>query len=219
MERVRSKQDFGKDDFPESREISIKKGELLLYEGDEHANRAFVVLSGRLEVRLISGTGHETLLYHLHPGELVGELPAFGVKARTATIAASVASTLLEVPYASFVQKMQDCGFVEKVAHHFLTRYLRTHEEVCRLGQPNVAMKLCRYFKTLADQKEHQGDVVEISLPSHAEMSKLLSCQRETITREMKKLIYAGVIVPREKPSYFELHVKKKQLFMAGMLD
>jgi len=97
MNRVRLSQGFGLEDFPKAKEVHIKKGDFLLYEGDEKASRAYVIVSGKLEVRLTSGTGHETLLYHLNPGELVGELAAFGMKARTATIAATMATKLLEV--------------------------------------------------------------------------------------------------------------------------
>lgn len=219
MNKMQLSQGFGLEDFPKAKEVLIKKGDFLLYEGDERANRAFVIVSGKLEVRLTSGTGHETLLYHLNPGELVGELAAFGMKARTATIAATMATKLLEVSYAELVSNMQDCSFVEKVSHHFLTRYLRTHDVVCRLGQPNVSMKLCRYFKSLADQKDTQENSVVLKLPSHSEMGKLLSCQRETVTREIKKLVSSGVITPLEQTGSFALNIEKNQLFLAGMLD
>jgi len=133
----------------------------------------------------------------------------------------SVLSGEDQVPYADLVSRMQDCSFIEKVSHHFLTRYLRTHDVVCRLGQPNVAMKLCRYFKSLSDQKDiHENTVtVVLRLPSHSEMGKLLSCQRETITREIKKLIFSGVIIPQEQTGLFELNIEKKNLLLAGMLD
>jgi len=219
MNRVKLNQGFGLEDFPEAKEVHIKKGDLLLYEGDERANRAFVIVSGKLEVRLTSGTGHETLLYHLNPGELVGELAAFGMKTRTATIAATMTTKLLEVSYADFIRRMKDCSFVEKVSYHFLTRYLRTHDVVCRLGQPNVSMKLCRYFKSLAEQKDIQGNTVVLRLPSHSEMGKLLSCQRETVTREMKKLVFSGVVAPLEETGSFALNIEKNNLLLAGMLD
>ena len=219
MNRVKLNQGFGLEDFPEAKEVHIKKGDLLLYEGDERANRAFVIVSGKLEVRLTSGTGHETLLYHLNPGELVGELAAFGMKTRTATIAATMTTKLLEVSYADFIRRMKDCSFVEKVSYHFLTRYLRTHDVVCRLGQPNVSMKLCRYFKSLAEQKDIQGNTVVLRLPSHSEMGKLLSCQRETVTREMKKLVFSGVVAPLEETGFFALNIEKNNLLLAGLLD
>ncbi|MDQ6979901.1 MAG: Crp/Fnr family transcriptional regulator [Ghiorsea sp.] len=219
MNSIKLNQGFSLEDFPKAKAVLIKKGDLLLYEGDEQAKRAFIIVSGKLEVRLISGTGHETLLYHLNPGELVGELAAFGIKARTATIAATMNTQLLEVPYTELVKRMSDSSFVEKISHHFLTRYLRTHDVVSRLGQPNVAMKLCRYFKSLSDQKDMLGDVVTLKIPSHSEMGKLLSCQRETITREMKKLVLSGVIIPQEKAGLFELDIEKNNLLLAGMLD
>lgn len=219
MSLVQLNQGFSQEDFPKAKDVFIKKGDFLLYEGDEEANRAFVIVSGQLEVLLTSGTGHETLLYHLNPGELVGELAAFGMKVRTATVVASMASKLLEVSHVDFAKCMQDPRFVEKVSHHFLTRYLRTHDVVCRLGQPNIAMKLCRYFKSLSDQKDIHENTIVLRLPSHSEMAKLLSCQRETITREIKKLIFSGVIIPQEQAGLFELNIEKKNLLLAGMLD
>jgi len=217
MKEVELRKGFERDDFPEAKDIYLKKGELLLYEGEQHRSNCFVILDGQLDVRLITGGGHETLLYHLNPGELVGELAMFGEGVRTATIAVSKDSHLLEVSYREFSQCIKDYYFLQKVTHLFIERYIRTHEVVCRLGQPNIGMKLCRYFKSLSDQYNTDEEVIKLRLPSHAEMGKLLSCQRETVTREVKKLVFAGIIAPCDNGFCF-LNRRKMDLFLADML-
>ncbi|MDX8388341.1 MAG: Crp/Fnr family transcriptional regulator [Ghiorsea sp.] len=209
---------FSPSDFPEARSVCLAKGDLFLYEGDEHHKTCFLILTGKMDVRLISGSGHETLLYHLYPGELVGELAMFGVSERTATIMASEKTQLLEVSYAEFSKLIKQYDFLEKITHLFIERYLRTHEVVCRLGQPNIGMKLCRYFKSLTDQYDTDAKRVKLKLPSHVELGQLLSCQRETITRELKKLVNAGIITP-DGGSIFYVESEKMKLYLADMLD
>ncbi|MDQ6990690.1 MAG: Crp/Fnr family transcriptional regulator [Mariprofundaceae bacterium] len=218
MKTIKLEHRFNRSDFPKAKDVQIKKSDLLLYEGEAHQGNCFVLLEGKLEVRLISGNGHETLLYYLYPGELVGELAMFGERVRTATITASQDCHLLRVSYQEFSQCMRNHNFLQKVTHLFMQRYVRTHEVVCRLGQPNIGMKLCRYFKSLSDQHKIEDACIKLHLPSHSEMGKLLSCQRETITREIKKLVAMGVIEPCDHSSCI-LNRKKVHLFLADMLD
>jgi len=218
MQNVKLKQGFSLEDFPQGKEVNLRKGELFLYEGDKHHGNCFLIVKGRLEVRLISGSGHETLLYHLEARELVGELAMFGVKARTATVVASEETQLLEISYADFSHLLDNHDFLQKLTKLFIDRYVRTHDVVCRLGQPNIGSKLCRYFLSLSEQHDHEGDEIRLNLPSHSEMGKLLSCQRETITREIKKLGFQDVIKQIEGKTYI-LNTERMRLVLADMLD
>lgn len=218
MGNIQLKCGFSVDDFPQSREIKLNKGDLFLYEGDQHRESAYLIVQGELSVRLISGSGHETALYALQPGELVGELALFGLKERTATVVASQNTTLKEVKAEQLAEKVKDCDFLERIASMFMHRYLRTHEVVCRLGQPNIGSKLCRYLKSLTEQHGAIQVQMDVQLPSHAELAKLLSCQRETITREMKKLAHAGIIEAKGS-SIFKVDTQKVSLYLADMLD
>jgi len=215
---IQLKHGFSVEDFPKAKDIWLAKGDLFLYEGDVHKGNCFLILEGTLDIRLISGNGHETLLYHLKPGELVGELAMFGVSARTATIIAREKTKLLEISAVTFSELIKDYDFLQKVTDLFIHRYLRTHDVVCRLGQPNIGAKLCRYFKTLIDQHESTENVVKVKLPSHTELGKLLSCQRETITREIKKLVNLGVLT-LDAGSVYAIDHEKMELLLADMLD
>jgi len=218
MQRIKLEQGFTINDFPQGKEVHLRKGELFLYEGDKHHGNCFLIVKGRLEVRLISGSGHETLLYHLEAGELVGELAMFGVKVRIATVVASAESQLLEINDADFSCLLESYDFLRKLTKLFIDRYVRTHDVVCRLGQPNIGSKLCRYFLSLSEQMNHEDHEIKLNLPSHSEMGKLVSCQRETITREMKKLAHQGVIKPLEGKVY-ALNTERMRLVLADMLD
>ena len=142
----------------------------------------------------------------------------FGVSTRTATIIASEKTHLLEIQYNDFSERILDYDFLQKMTNLFIHRYVRTHEVVCRLGQPTIGMKLCRYFKTLAEQYDSDVDKIQLKLPTHAELGKLLSCQRETITREIKKLVHVGVLIPGQESLMF-INLEKMRLFLADMLE
>ena len=211
---------FKAEDFQHTKEIWLDKHDVFLYEGDAGKKACYIVKNGQLDVRLISGSGHETLLYQLKEGDLVGELAMFNAKVRTATVIATSKVCLLEIESSEFKQNMGNLAFTEKLLSHFLKRYLKTHEVVCRLSQPNIGMKLCYYFKTLADQtrKAEEGAQVEIHLPSHASMGKLLSCQRESVTRELKKLTQAGIL-KQVQGSDFVLDIANVNLYLGDILD
>ena len=211
---------FDVNDFESTKETWLMKGDVFLYEGDDANKHCYLVKSGNLDVRLISGTGHETLLYQLKPRDLVGELAMFDANIRTATVVASTKTCLLEIENDEFNTKMKDHLFLEKLAYHFLSRYLKTHEVVCRLSQPNIGMKLCYYFKSLAENTggDMENGAVLIHLPSHAVMAKLLSCQRETVTRELKKLTEVDILKSNGSGDFF-LDMTNINLYLGDILE
>ncbi|MDQ7004350.1 MAG: Crp/Fnr family transcriptional regulator [Ghiorsea sp.] len=210
---------FEASDFEATKEIWLNKGDVFLFEGDDAGKYCYLIKSGRLNVQLTSGTGHETLLYQLQEGELVGELAIFATNVRSATVTADSKTCLLEIEGDAFKQSLERVDFLQKLTAHFLCRYVKTHEVVCRLSQPNIGMKLCHYFLTLADQTNARMDAAEIliRLPSHAMMGKLLSCQRESVTRELKKLIHIDILKPAGKGLYL-LDTNNVNLYLADTL-
>ena len=216
---MKLKEMFEANDFQSTKEVWLNKGAVFLYEGDAASSSCYLIKSGSLDVRLISGSGHETLLYHLLAGDLVGELAMFDSNIRKATVVAGTKTCLLEIESSEFKKNMNNLAFMEKLSGHFLSRYLKTHEVVCRLSQPNIGAKLCHYFLTLAEQTS-SGDLdsgqVAITLPSHAMISKLLSCQRESVTREIKKLIKANVL--KKSQAGYLLDMVNVNLYLGDVL-
>lgn len=205
---------FTAEDFPGAHEVTASKGRFVLFEGEAHQGHCYLILEGNLDVRLVTSNGHETLLYRLGPGDLVGELGMFGQRARTASIYAVSACRLLQITPAQFQQRFADEDFRLRLMALFLNRYLRSHEVICRLGQPTIAAKLCRYLLGLPEWKEHTGsDSIVARLGSHAEIAQRLSCQRETVTRAFKTLQRFNIIEPLENREY-RIHREAARLFM-----
>lgn len=63
----------------------LAAGEVLYRQGDP-GEQMHVVLSGRLQVRVMSSEGEETIVAHPQPGDIVGEMAVFSGSARAATI-------------------------------------------------------------------------------------------------------------------------------------
>ncbi|MDX8407586.1 MAG: Crp/Fnr family transcriptional regulator [Mariprofundaceae bacterium] len=204
---------FSADDFPGAREISARRGRFVLFEGEQHKGHCYLILEGNLDVRLVTSSGHETMLYRLGPGDLVGELGMFGQAARTASILAIKPCRLLQITPQQFSSRFADEDFKLRMMSLFLTRYLRSHDVICRLGQPTIAAKLCRYLLSLPEWKEHQGSSLNVSLGSHSELAQMLSCQRETVTRAFKVLQQLNILENLENRNY-RIDRTAAQLFM-----
>jgi len=208
---------FTKDDFSSTKLHHIKKGQHVLYAGEQHRHNCFLILEGSFSICLISASGHEMLLYHLHKHQLIGEIAMFGQSTRSATATADEDCILLEISEHEFHERLQDYDFLRKITELFLQRYLKTHEVVCRLSQSNISMKICRYLKTLANQSTSKENRIRLLIPSHAELARLISCQRETVSREIKKLIKAGVIT-QKSGNWFYADRKKINMFLSETL-
>ncbi len=203
---------FAEADFKEGQCVRVQKGECVLFERENGVGNCFLILDGAVDVRLLMAGGNETLLYTLHAGELVGELSLF-LQERTATIIAAENSRLLSVRPAVFWQSYQREDFRERLASLFLSRYLRTHDVVCRLGQPSVAMRICRYLLSLPQWKEDTEGSIVVELPSREQMAHLLSCQRETVSRSLRKLQVLGLLEQESRQRY-RLDREKLALFL-----
>ncbi|MDQ6972009.1 MAG: Crp/Fnr family transcriptional regulator [Mariprofundaceae bacterium] len=193
--------------------MKLEKGAVLLFEGEAHKSDCYLILEGRLDIRLVTASGHETLLYKLQAGELVGELSLFGKTTRTATVTAASPTRLLCVDSHSFAQSMGGDDFKLRLMHHFLERYIRSHEVIRRLGQPKVSHKIARHLMSLDVWTDASSDEVSIVLPGHAELAMKLSCQRETVTRAMRDLAELGVL-KQDKSGKTSLNRERLQQFL-----
>jgi len=189
-----SPQQFNLDDFTGASEITVRKGHCLAYEGDAGDHLAYYIVSGSVEVASECIDGSRILFYKLHPGELFGELALMGVNERTASIYASEKTTLLKINATVWEKSMQAPQFVKKVYQLLLNRYLETTKVVNRLGQSTVLQRLGTYLITLPEWRQHSGDHIILTLPSHAQMANMLNCTRERISAMMSQLHKSGAI-------------------------
>jgi len=203
---------FTEEDFPNCQSFQLCKGEFVLFERDAGSGNCFLIVEGAMDVRLMMAGGNEALLYTLQAGELIGELSLF-LERRTASIVAAKNARLLTIPPAVFWHAFETEAFRLRVSSLFLSRYLRSHDVVCRLGQPSIAMRLCRYFLSLPAWKNHADNMLLTVLPTREAMAHLLSCQRETVSRAFRKLLLMELIKQHSRQEYW-LDKQKIALFL-----
>ena len=88
---------------------TLSKGAPLFMEG-EIADRAAVVVEGRLKLVTVSTSGIESVLAIFGPGELVGEVSVFDQSPRSATVTALDRAELIIVPRREFEHFLADNG-------------------------------------------------------------------------------------------------------------
>ncbi|MDQ6975898.1 MAG: Crp/Fnr family transcriptional regulator [Mariprofundaceae bacterium] len=203
---------FTTDDFPNCKPFHLCKGEFILFERDAGSGNCFLIIEGAVDIRLMMAGGNEALLYTLEAGELVGELSLF-LEQRTATIVAAKDCIILTIRPAVFWKCFELEKFRLRISSLFLSRYLRSHDVICRLGQPSVTMRLCRYFLSLPAWKETTENTILTVLPTRTSMAHLLSCQRETVSRSFRKLLLMGLIEQQSRQEYV-LYKQKIAFFL-----
>lgn len=181
-------------DFPHASTITVKKGSCVVYEGEDSCKTAYLIQSGAMEVLTECIDGTQTSLYKLYKGELFGELALMGITTRTASVYAIEDTTLLKINHAVWNKCLENYEFLIRVNTMLMHRYLETTKVVRRLGQSSVLHRLGVYLLTLPEWKKTNGDEISVTLPSHAQLARLLNCTRERVSKVMRGLYQAGII-------------------------
>jgi len=186
---------FTEADFEGAPRISLKRGECLIYEGEKDEKAAYFIVSGSVEVQTECYDGTQTLLYVLKSGAVFGELHLMGADKRTASVYTAERTVLLKINSKIWYQRMQDIGFMKRVHTMQLKRYLETTKAASRLGQSTVMHRLGTYLMTLPEWHKTQKSSIDVILPSHAQLARMLNCTRERITVVMKAFYKAGAVI------------------------
>ena len=90
-----------------SRRMAVGKGQVIISEG-EPSNSVLVLLTGALKVVTYSLEGDEFIVNTILPGETVGEMGVLSGRPRSATVQATVPSTVLVLPKSVIFQLIEE---------------------------------------------------------------------------------------------------------------
>lgn len=85
-----------------SENISLRKEEVLFYQGDE-SDALYLVILGELKA-VYHSHGHRHRVGFIHRGEIVGELGAISLQERSLTVVATMQTSLIKIPYEVFIE-------------------------------------------------------------------------------------------------------------------
>lgn len=167
-----------------------------LVDFEDRSNDVFVVQSGEIRAVLRFTVGKEAILGTFRRGDLLGELSAIDGLARSASLMAVSDTTVTIIPYAVFHDVLLARREVCLALMQVLSRRIRSmNERVAELSFLDTKHRLYNALLRLSRVRADGGRERIISPPLvHAELAEHIGSSRETVSREMSRLIREQVI-------------------------
>ena len=169
-----------------------RRGSDVVSPGDT-ASQVFLLLDGRVQIRLLTQDGSEAILRDLEPGEFFGELAAIDDGARSAWVVALSDCVVARLPAATFKAAVIGIPALAEWMHLRLVAQIRdlTH----RWFELNALHVRSRLHCELARMSGHGDAPVTLDpAPSHSELAARIGTAREAVSREMSYLSSQGMV-------------------------
>jgi CRP/FNR family cyclic AMP-dependent transcriptional regulator len=170
----------------------LRKGAQLIHEGDV-GDTIYIVLHGRLRA-YTTGSDERELTYGLYgAGEFVGEMGLDGgarsahVEAVEPTLCAMVTRATLEV------HLQEDPAFAFELLAKVIRRARFATLNMKQIALNDVYGRLKALLDTLAEAQPDGTRLIDPA-PSHLEISQLLGCGREMVSKVLKELEKGGYV-------------------------
>jgi CRP-like cAMP-binding protein len=160
-------------------------------------NSVFVLESGLARIYRIAESGAETGLGYVAPGEVFGELSAFGEYPRESFAQAIVASGVWRVGRDAFQRLLaQRPGLVPDVTRQISERLKRAEARIEDLVVRTVRGRVARMILELAGTfGRRDGERLVVDLPvTQGELATLVGATRQTVNQVLGELTDEGVI-------------------------
>jgi CRP-like cAMP-binding protein len=174
----------------------LAAGEVILDTGDA-GQEVFFVVEGAVRVVLRSASGDELILNELTTGDFFGELAAIDGVARSANVTALLRACICRVPGEGFMELVLSTPAIGRRLLQLLTARLRAKDErtleVASLTtRERVLAELLRLARNAAN-----GECIVSPPPPRQVLAARLGLRRETISRELAKLVRTGLLSTR----------------------
>lgn len=173
----------------------FKKGKYIIRFMDCDTN-LYLINTGRVRVTLFSDQGKEVSFIDIAAGGNFGEFSAIDGKPRSANVIALADTTITVVSPSDFLNILQKYPAVCIEILQQLTGVVRgLCERVFEYATLDVSQRI--YAQLLRISKEHldfDGVARINNPPTHAELASRVSCTREAVSRELKKMEKVGLI-------------------------
>ncbi|MGK7870884.1 Crp/Fnr family transcriptional regulator [Falsiroseomonas sp. E2-1-a20] len=171
-------------------------GEIVMDAGDL-GREVFFVVEGTVRVALHSVNGAELILNDLGPGDFFGELAAIDGIERSASVTAIFRACICQVPGNDFVELALGTPLVGRRLLRLLAFRLRAKddrslESASLPTRQRVLAELLRLSRDAAN-----GDRIITPPPPQRILAARLGLRRETISRELAKLVRMGLLSVR----------------------
>jgi CRP/FNR family transcriptional regulator, cyclic AMP receptor protein len=162
----------------------------------------YLLETGLARVYRVSEAGCETSFGYVAPGEVFGELPAFGDYPRESFAQAVQASLVWRIAREPFQRLMASRpSLVLAIAQQMGERLKRVEARVEDLVFRSVRVRVARMLSELAEGfGRRDGDRVVIDIPiTQAELATLVGATRQTVNQALGELGKEGLVARRRQ--------------------
>ena len=172
----------------------LRRGEVILQQGDEPGDFAVIILSGTVKISMVSATGREIILNYSSAGDVVGEIALLDHGPRTATVSATEPTSVLVVPADAF----QAAALANPASMVGVMRVLAS-----RVRQLNLVVesdrtfsmppRLARALVRLVDPTDPDGRRLRLN-PSQSDLGAFAGIARENVSRLISDWEDRGIV-------------------------
>jgi len=177
-----------------SSQRELKKGDVLINQGDEDGDFAVYLMTGALKISFVSSGGREIILNYCAPNELVGEIALLDSGPRTASVTAVVPSSVLLLPTKTFLETVSTNPASVVGVMRELARRVRQLNLVVESDRTfSMGPRLARALVRLIDQGRDDGRL--IYNPSQNDLGAFAGLARENVSRLLSEWENQGTII------------------------
>lgn len=175
----------------------LRKNTVIFHENDP-ASAFYLVKTGMIKIYKVSRDGREQVLSILGDGQILGDVPTFDGGPYPATAATMTDSEIYLINRDDFndmVRRNPDIAL--KIIKALGGRLRQALELVRDLSFKQVPHRLAGLLLKLGKeygQESDAGILIDLSL-SRQDLADIVGTSRETVTRELKKLERAGMLI------------------------
>ncbi len=178
----------------------FKKGAQIVRVMDRDTN-LYLINSGNVRVTLYSNEGKEVNLVDIAEGGNFGEFSAIDGKPRSANVIALSDTTITIVPPTEFIRMLEKYPAVCIEILQQLTGIVRRLcDRIFEYSTLDVADRVRTELLRLAKENlDYDGIARVVNPPTQSDFASRVSCTREAVSRELKKLEKLGIIKRESK--------------------
>jgi CRP-like cAMP-binding protein len=172
-------------------EVTLEEGEVLFEQGDV-GDALYAIMSGALEVSVLSSEGRKLSLDVMRPGALFGEIALFDTGVRTATVTALKKSRVRGVKNADILAAVREkpelgIDLIQLAGERMRQMSSQLNEQVFLAMPARLARKIL--YLTV----DGTGHLSLLTL-SQAELAEFVGATREAVSKTLSLWKRAGVI-------------------------
>lgn len=166
--------------------------------GEHEQDRSvYFIVAGFVRITVYSASGKEVTFRDLGPGEMFGELAAIDGRPRSANAVAKSHAHIGRASASQFMALLNDFPEVNAATLIHLCSLVRDLSgRVYQFSAHAVGSRIQGEILRLARIAAPTGNVATIApAPTHAEIASRVNTHREAVTREISRLVGAGLII------------------------